>query len=116
MDGYAFSSQNINPDRPFTLSLAGLHGRDSLLKDTCNEDNVSGFYRRSITRTSRFSSYAGTGAIEWTTVLFQRTHLTTKYQRSRRRCKQGDLLCAYSKKLNAIDLGLLASPVFMSLR
>jgi len=59
---------------PLHLAWQGLHGRDSLLKTPETRAMYRIFTGAVLPAQGRFSSYAGTGAINGQPYFFQRTH------------------------------------------
>jgi molybdopterin molybdotransferase len=111
MDGYAFSSQDINHEQPFTLSLAGTSWAGSPFKGQLQAGQCIRVFTGAVLPAQTDSvimqeQVHATGQ----TVLFPANTLSRQYIREvGEDIKQGCLLCAHPKKLNAIDLGLLAS-------
>ena len=63
MDGYAFSSKDIHPEQPFTLTLAGTSWAGRPFQGApATRAMCQDFYRRGSPYTSRFGDYAGTSA------------------------------------------------------
>ncbi|MDD1626052.1 MAG: molybdopterin molybdotransferase MoeA [Methylococcaceae bacterium] len=111
MDGYAFSSQDINPDRPFTLSLAGTSWAGQPFKGHLQRGQCIRIFTGAVLP-AQADSVVMQERVQSNgqTVLFPANSPSRQNIREvGEDVKQGNLLCAYSKKLNAIDLGLLAS-------
>jgi molybdopterin molybdotransferase len=111
MDGYAFSSQDINPDQPFTLSLAGTSWAGQPFKGHLKRGQCIRIFTGAVLP-AQADSVVMQERVQSNgqTVLFPANSPSRQNIREvGEDVKQGNLLCAYSKKLNAIDLGLLAS-------
>jgi len=111
MDGYAFSSKDINPDQPFTLSLAGTSWAGRPFKGLLQRGQCIGIFTGAVLP-AQADSVVMQERVQSNgqTVLFPANSPSRQNIREvGEDVKQGNLLCAYSKKLNAIDLGLLAS-------
>ena len=111
MDGYAFSSKDIDPERPFTLILAGTSWagnpfKGKLLPGQCiriftgavlPEQADSVIMQEQVQADGQYIKYP------------VNTPIRKNVREIGEDIKQGSLLCAHPKKLNSIDLGLLAS-------
>ena len=111
MDGYAFSSQDIIHDQPFTLRLAGTSWAGRPFKGNLQQGQCIRIFTGAVVP-AQADSVVMQEQVQTNgqTVLFPAN--TTSQQHIREvgeDVKQGCLLCAHPKKLNAIDLGLLAS-------
>ena len=111
MDGYAFSSQDINPEQPFTLSLAGTSWAGRPFKGLLQPGQCIRIFTGAV-MPMQADSVVMQEQVQTNgqTVLFPAN--TSPLQHIREigeDIKQGSLLCAHPKKLSAIDLGLLAS-------
>ena len=111
MDGYAFSSKDINPEQPFTLGLVGT----SWAGRPFNGRLQSGQCIRIFTGAA-IPSQADSVIMQehvrtdGQTICFPaNTAARQNVREIGEDIKQGSELCAHPKKLNAIDLGLLAS-------
>ena len=111
MDGYAFSSKDINPDQPFTLTQAGTSWAGRPFNGLLEPGQCIRIFTGAVLPGQADSVVMQ----EQVRVTGQAVHFsanTTLRQHIREvgeDIKQGSLLCAHPRKLNAIDLGLLAS-------
>lgn len=111
MDGYAFSSKDINPDQPFTLCLAGTSWAGRPFKGRLKAGQCIRIFTGAVLPEQADSvvmqeQVQANGQI----VLFPADTLPRQHVREAGEdVKQGGLLCAPAKILNAIDLGFLAS-------
>lgn len=111
MDGYAFSSKDINPEQPFTLGLVGTSwaGRpfNGLLQPGQCIRIFTGAVLPSRADSVIMQEHVRT---DGQTIYFPaNTAARQNVREIGEDIKQGSVLCAHPKKLNAIDLGLLAS-------
>jgi molybdopterin molybdotransferase len=111
MDGYAFSSQDINPEQPFTLNLAGISWAGQPYKGHLQPGQCIRIFTGAVLPPQADSVVMQEQVqANGTSVLFPaNTHSRQHIREAGEDIKQGSLLCAHPKKLNAIDLGLLAS-------
>jgi len=111
MDGYAFSSQDINPEQPFSLDLVGTSwaGRpfEGLLQSgQCTRIFTGAVLPKQADSVVMQELVQATGQ----TIRFPANiRLRQNIKEVGEDIKQGSLLCTHPKKLNAIDLGLMAS-------
>ncbi len=111
MDGYAFSSRDVNHEQDFSLTLAGTSwaGRpfDGLLEPgQCIRIFTGAVIPEQADSVVMQEHVQADGqAIRFPANTSARQHI----REAGEDVKQGSLLCAHPKKLNAIDLGLLAS-------
>ena len=111
MDGYAFSSQDINHEQPFTLDLAGTSWAGRPFKGLLLPGQCIRIFTGAVLPSQADSVVMQEHALvkEQTIHFSANTRLRQNIREAGEDIKQGGLLCAYPKKLNAIDLGLLAS-------
>ena len=111
MDGYAFSSQDIHSDRPFTLTLAGTSWAGRPYEGHLQPGQCIRIFTGAVLPTQADSVVMQEQVqANGSTVLFPANTPSRLHIREiGEDIKQGGLLCAHPKKLNAIDLGLLAS-------
>jgi molybdopterin molybdotransferase len=111
MDGYALSSNDINREQPFILSLAGTSwaGRPfpgQLQPGQCIRVFTGAVLPAQADSVIMLEQVRADGQ----TIHFPANTPSRQFIREvGEDIKQGSLLCAHPKKLNAIDLGLLAS-------
>jgi molybdopterin molybdotransferase len=111
MDGYAFSSNDINPEQSFTLVLVGTSWagnpfQGKLLPGQCIRIFTGGVLPEQADSVIMQEQVEVDGQY----IRFPASTLLRKNVREvGEDMKQGSLLCAHLKKLNSIDLGLLAS-------
>lgn len=111
MDGYAFSSRDINPDTPFTLNLAGTSWAGRPFSGALEKGQCARIFTGAVVPPEADSVIMQEQVqANGQSVLFP---ANTPAHRNIREVgedmEQGGLLCAHPKKLTAIDLGLLAS-------
>ncbi len=111
MDGYAFSSRDINPEQSFTLSLAGTSWAGRPFKGRLQAGQCIRIFTGAVLPVQADSVVMQEHVQpNGDNVLFPANTASLQHIREvGEDIKQGCLLCAHPKKLNAIDLGLLAS-------
>jgi molybdopterin molybdotransferase len=111
MDGYAFSSQDINPEQPFTLNLAGTSWAGQPYQGHLQPGQCIRIFTGAVLPSEADSVVMQEHVqANGPTVLFPANTPARKHIREvGEDIMQGSLLCAHPKKLNALDLGLLAS-------
>lgn len=111
MDGYAFSSQGINPEQPFTLGLAGTSWAGRPFKGDLQPGQCVRIFTGAVLPMQADSVVMQEQVQASGQSVFFPAHtpLRKHIREIGEDIKQGSLLYAHSKKLNAIDLGLLAS-------
>ena len=111
MDGYAFSSRDINHEQPFTLSLVGTSWAGNPFKGQLQPGQCIRIFTGAVTPMQADSVVMQEQVqANGHSILFPANTPSRQHVREvGEDIKQGDLLCAHPKKLNAIDLGLLAS-------
>lgn len=111
MDGYAFSGTDINPEQPFTLSLAGTSWAGRPFKGHLQPGQCIRIFTGAVLPAQADSVIMQEQVqADGQAIHFPANTLSRQYIREiGEDIKQGGLLYAAPKKLNAIDLGLLAS-------
>jgi molybdopterin molybdotransferase len=111
MDGYAFSSRDSNHEQPFTLDLAGTSWAGRPFKGQLLPGQCIRIFTGAVLPGQADSVVMQEHVLaKGQTIHFPaNTRLRQNIREVGEDIKQGGLLCAYPKKLNAIDLGLLAS-------
>jgi molybdopterin molybdotransferase len=111
MDGYAFSSKDINPEQPFTLTLTGTSWAGRPFKGLLQPGQCIRIFTGAVVPPEADSVVMQEQVqAHGQTVHFPANTPSRQHIREAGEdIKQGCLLCAHPKKLNAIDLGLLAS-------
>ena len=111
MDGYAFSSADINPDQPFTLNLIGASLAGRPFQRTLQAGQCIRIFTGAVVPPAADSVIMQEQVqADGHTIHFPAHTAAGKNIREiGEDIKQGALLCAHPKKLTAIDLGLLAS-------
>jgi molybdopterin molybdotransferase len=111
MDGYAFSSANINKDQPFTLNLIGTSWAGKPFKGTLLAGQCIRIFTGAVLPSEADSVIMQEQvAAKGQTIHFSaHTALGKHIREVGEDIKQGSLVYASPKRLNAIDLGLLAS-------
>jgi len=111
MDGYAFSSNDSNRKQPFKLSLVGASWAGRPFKEQLQPGQCIRIFTGAVLPAQADSVvmqeqvYADGETIHFPA----NTPVQQNIREIGEDIKQGCLLCAHPKKLNAIDLGLLAS-------
>jgi molybdopterin molybdotransferase len=111
MDGYAFSSQDIKPDQPFKLVLAGTSWAGRPFEGLLQSGQCIRIFTGAVLPEQADSVVmqehvqANGQAVLFPANIPSRQNI----REAGEDVKQGSLLYAHPKKLNAIDLGLLAS-------
>ena len=111
MDGYAFSSKDINHDQPFTLSLVGTSWAGRPFNGLLQSGQCIRIFTGAVLP-AQADSVIMQELVQATgqTIHFPANTPSRQYIREiGEDIKQGSSLCVHPKKLNAIDLGLLAS-------
>ena len=111
MDGYAFSSKDIPIDQPFTLSLVGTSWAGRPFQGCLQAGQCIRIFTGAVLP-SEADSVVMQEQVQANGQTVQFPANTSSGQHIREvgeDIKQGSLLCAHPKRLNAIDLGLLAS-------
>jgi len=111
MDGYAFSSKDINPEQPFTLDLVGTSWAGRPFNGLLQPGQCIRIFTGAVLPMQADSVVMQEHVqSNGKTVLFPAHTLSRQNVREiGEDIKQGKVLCTHPKKLNAIDLGLLAS-------
>jgi molybdopterin molybdotransferase len=111
MDGYAFSSRDINYEQPFKLGLAGTSWAGRPFKGLLQPGQCIRIFTGAVLPPQADSVIMQEQVqSNGHTVIFPANTQSQQHIREvGEDIKQGSLLCAHPKKLNAIDLGLLAS-------
>jgi len=111
MDGYAFSSKEIPPEQPFTLTLAGTSWAGRPFQGHLQPGQCVRIFTGAVVPMQADSVIMQEQVhANGQTILFPAETIPRQHIREiGEDIKQGSLLCAHSKKLTAIDLGLLAS-------
>ncbi len=111
MDGYAFSSKDINAEQPFTLTLVGTSWAGRPFKGLLQAGQCIRIFTGAVLPTQADSVVMQEHTqADGQTIRFSANTLARQNIREiGEDIAQGSLLCAHSKKLSAIDLGLLAS-------
>jgi molybdopterin molybdotransferase len=111
MDGYALSSNDINRKQAFTLSLVGTSRAGRPFEGRLQAGQCIRIFTGAVLPAQADSVIMQEQVrADGQAVLFPANTPSRQYIREvGEDIKQGSLLCAHPKKLNAIDLGLLAS-------
>jgi molybdopterin molybdotransferase len=111
MDGYAFSSRDINHEQPFTLGLAGTSWAGRPFQGRLQPGQCIRIFTGAVLPAQADSVVMQEHVQpDGDTVLFPANTASLQHIREAGEdIKQGCLLYAHSKRLKAIDLGLLAS-------
>ncbi|MGR8998361.1 MAG: molybdopterin molybdotransferase MoeA [Gammaproteobacteria bacterium] len=111
MDGYAISSNDINREQPFTLSLAGTSWAGSPFKGQLQPGQCIRIFTGAVLPELADSVIMQEQVrADGLTIHFPANPPAQQHIREiGEDIMQGGLLCSHPKKLNAIDLGLLAS-------
>lgn len=111
MDGYALSSKDINHEQPFTLSLAGVSWAGRPFEGLLQAGQCIRIFTGAVLPAEADSVVMQEQVrADGETIHFPADTPARQHVRAvGEDIKQGGLLCAHPKKLNAIDLGLLAS-------
>jgi len=111
MDGYAFSSQDISHEQPFTLSLAGTSWAGRPFTGLLQPGQCIRIFTGAVVPEQADSVVMQEQVqVNGQTICFSANTPTGQHIRQAGEdVRQGGLLFASPKKLNAIDLGLLAS-------
>lgn len=111
MDGYAFSSQDAHYEQPFTLTLAGTSWAGHPFKEPLPAGHCIRIFTGAVLPDEADSVVMQEQVLAKGQVIHftAKTRLRQNIREIGEDIEQGSLLCAAPKKLNAIDLGLLAS-------